>query len=231
MGEEDQTIIFANTKRMVDLMVQRLKKHRFEADGLHGDLNQNQRERILEKFRSGNLSIIVATDVASRGIDVDGVTCVINYDVPDDVDSYVHRIGRTGRIGRKGQSWTLVSRDDIPQMNKIQATHSLDIVASEAPELPDGISRDPINKQQDNSEVSDVFGMVPIQISTDSLSKLKISEWLIQNIRCDPLAIGTITVSQGSSMIEVHNRSVEHALKAFNTKTIHGQQLKAAVIE
>ena len=116
-------------------------------------------------------------------------------------------------------------------MNKIQATHSLDIVASEAPELPDGISRDPINKQQDNSEVSDVFGMVPILISTDSLSKLKISEWLIQNIRCDPLAIGTITVSQGSSMIEVHNRSVEHALKAFNTKTIHGQQLKAAVIE
>ena len=231
MGEADQTIIFANTKRMVDLMVQRLNKHRFEADGLHGDLNQNQRERILEKFRSGDLSIIVATDVASRGIDVDGVTCVINYDVPDDVDSYVHRIGRTGRIGRKGQAWTLVSRDDIPQMNKIQATHSLDIVASEAPELPDGISRDPVNKQMDNSEVSDVFGMVPILISTDSLSKLKISEWLVQNIRCDPLAIGTITVGNGSSMIEVHNRSVEHALKAFNSKSIYGQQLKAAVIE
>ena len=231
MGDDDQTIIFANTKRMVDLMVERLKKHRFEADGLHGDLNQNQRERILEKFRNGELSIIIVTDVASRGIDVDGVTCVINYDVPADVDSYVHRIGRTGRIGRKGQAWTLVSRDDIPQMNKIQATHSLDIIAGDAPELPDGVSRDPIKKQQDNSEVSDVFGMVPIQISTDSLSKLKISQWLIKNIRCDPLAIGTITFDNGSSTVEVHNRSVEHALKAFNSKTIDGQQLNAVVLE
>ena len=231
MGDDDQTIIFANTKRMVDLMVERLKKHRFEADGLHGDLNQNQRERILEKFRNGELSIIIATDVASRGIDVDGVTCVINYDVPADVDSYVHRIGRTGRIGRKGEAWTLVSRDDIPQMNKIQATHSLDIIAGDAPELPDGVSSDPIKKQQDNSEVSDVFGMVPIQISTDSLSKLAISQWLVKNIRCDPLAIGTITFDNGSSTVEVHNRSVEHALKAFNSKTIEGQQLNAVVLE
>ena len=124
----------------------------------------------------------------------------------------------------------MVSRDDIPQMNKIQATHSLDIIPGDAPELPDGVSRDPIKKQQDNSEVSDVFGMVPIQISTDSLSKLMISQWLIKNIRCDPLAIGTITFNNGSSTVEVHNRSVEHALKAFNSKTIDGQQLNAVVL-
>ena len=112
MNDDDQSIIFTNTKRMVDLLVQRLKKHGFEADGLHGDHSQNQRERILDSFRNAKLKIIVATDVAARGIDVDTVTRVINYDVPDDVDSYIHRIGRTGRIGRDGEAWTLVSRDD-----------------------------------------------------------------------------------------------------------------------
>jgi ATP-dependent RNA helicase DeaD len=133
MNEVDQTIIFANTKRMVDLLVERLKKHRFDVEGIHGDLSQNQREKIISNFKAGDSSILIATDVAARGIDVDGITMVINYDVPDDVDSYVHRIGRTGRIGRKGEAWVLVGRDDIPQLNKIIATHSLDIIASEAP--------------------------------------------------------------------------------------------------
>ncbi|HIL64956.1 MAG TPA: DEAD/DEAH box helicase, partial [Candidatus Poseidoniales archaeon] len=121
MNDEDQTLVFANTKRMVDLLVQRLNKHRFNVEGLHGDLNQNQREKIIGKFRNGDSKIVIATDVAARGIDVDGITLVVNYDVPDDVDNYVHRIGRTGRIGRKGEAWTLVGRDDIPQLNKIIA--------------------------------------------------------------------------------------------------------------
>ena len=136
MEKEDQTIIFTNTKRMVDLLVQRLKKHRFSVDGLHGDMSQNQRERIISNFKEGNSSVVIATDVAARGIDVDGITMVINYDVPDDVDSYVHRIGRTGRIGRKGEAWVLVGRDDVPQLSKIIATHSLQVTEVEAPELP-----------------------------------------------------------------------------------------------
>ncbi|MCH2644417.1 MAG: DEAD/DEAH box helicase [Candidatus Poseidoniaceae archaeon] len=110
MGDNDQCIIFCNTKRMVDLAVQRLQKHRFDVAGLHGDLKQNQRERILDKFREGNVRTIVATDVAARGIDIDGITLVINYDVPSDIDSFIHRIGRTGRIGRHGAAWSLVSR-------------------------------------------------------------------------------------------------------------------------
>ena len=137
MDENDQTIIFTNTKRMVDLLVQRLKKHRFDVEGIHGDLSQNQRDKIISNFKEGKSRVVIATDVAARGIDVDGITLVINYDVPDDVDNYVHRIGRTGRIGRKGEAWVLVGRDDIPQINKISATHSLDIIQTEAPELPE----------------------------------------------------------------------------------------------
>jgi len=91
MNDDDQTIVFCNTKRMVDLAVERLSKHRFDVAGLHGDLNQNQREKILTRFREGEVKTIIATDVAARGIDVDAISLVVNYDLPNDMDSFVHR--------------------------------------------------------------------------------------------------------------------------------------------
>ena len=226
MSEEDQTIIFTNTKRMVDLLVQRLQKHRFEVEGIHGDLSQNQREKIISNFKEGNSRIVIATDVAARGIDVDGITLVVNYDVPDDVDSYVHRIGRTGRIGRKGEAWVLVGRDDIPQLNKIIATHSLDIVATEAPELPDGVSRDPVRKQEDNAEAADVFGMVPIKINTTSMSKFALVDEITSSLKCNELAIGDIVINEDHTVIEVHNKHASLAVKSFNSKDI-----SASIIE
>ena len=226
MSEEDQTIIFTNTKRMVDLLVQRLKKHRFEVEGIHGDLSQNQREKIISNFKEGNSRIVIATDVAARGIDVDGITLVVNYDVPDDVDNYVHRIGRTGRIGRKGEAWVLVGRDDIPQLNKIIATHSLDIVVSEAPELPDGVSRDPVRKQEDNAEAADVFGMVPIKINTTSMSKFALVDEITTSLKCNELAVGDIVINEDHTVVEVHNKHASLAVKSFNSKDI-----SASIIE
>ena len=88
---------------MVDLIVERLAKFRFRSVGLHGDMPQGKREKILKSFRDGSEKIVVATDVVARGLDVDGITHVINYDLPDDTEVYVHRIGRTGRMGRKGE--------------------------------------------------------------------------------------------------------------------------------
>ena len=220
MSEEDQTIIFTNTKRMVDLLVQRLKKHRFEVDGIHGDLSQNQREKIISNFKDGNSRIVIATDVAARGIDVDGITLVVNYDVPDDVDNYVHRIGRTGRIGRKGEAWVLVGRDDIPQLNKIIATHSLDIVVSEAPDLPEGVSRDPVRKQEDNAEAADVFGMVPIKINTTSMSKFALVDEITTSLKCNELAVGDIVINEDHTVVEVHNKHASLAVKSFNSKDI-----------
>tara|TARA_B100000767_G_scaffold229829_1_gene220667 strand:+ start:255 stop:1655 length:1401 start_codon:yes stop_codon:yes gene_type:complete len=226
MNEVDQTIIFTNTKRMVDLLVQRLQKHRFEVEGIHGDLSQNQREKIISNFKAGDSPVLIATDVAARGIDVDGITLVINYDVPDDVDNYVHRIGRTGRIGREGQAWVLVGRDDIPQLNKIIATHSLEIVASEAPELPDGVTRDPVRKQEDNSEAADVFGMVPIKIGTTSMSKFAIVDEITSSLNCNELSVGDIVINDDHTVVEVHNRHASLAVKSFNSKDI-----SASIIE
>ena len=227
MEEDDQTIIFTNTKRMVELLVQRLKKHRFEVEGIHGDLSQNQREKIISNFKDGNSKVVIATDVAARGIDVDGITLVINYDVPDDVDNYVHRIGRTGRIGRKGEAWVLVGRDDIPQLKKISATHSLDIVESDAPELPDGMDRDPVKKQEDNAEAADVFGMVPIKLETTSLSKFAIVDQITTSLKCTELAVGDIVIKDDHTVVEVHNKHASMALKSLNANDIAASIIEA----
>lgn len=103
------TLIFCNTKRQVDELVENLQKLRVPAMALHGDLNQNARSRVMNGFRTGAMPILVATDVAARGIDVDDVEMVINFDVPQDDEYYVHRVGRTGRAGRSGVAITLIS--------------------------------------------------------------------------------------------------------------------------
>ncbi len=102
-------LIFCNTKRMVDELTRRMQQSGIAASALHGDLNQNARTRVMNGFRSGAMPVLIATDVAARGIDVDDVELVINYDIPLDDEYYVHRIGRTGRAGRDGLAVTLVS--------------------------------------------------------------------------------------------------------------------------
>ena len=234
MQEEDQTIIFCNTKRMVDLAVERLKKHRFEVAGLHGDLNQNQRERILNSFKDGAVKTIVATDVAARGIDVDGITLVVNYDIPNDMDSFIHRIGRTGRIGRSGEAWSLVSRDDEPQLSKIMATYGLDIVASEAPELPESVSKDPVRRQEDFGETADVFGYVTMKLSLhpeQAGSVHAVSSWFKEHLRCDDLAIGTIRFDENNTFVSLHTSKIGTAMKAIEMRPYNGETISAAIVE
>ena len=108
-----RSLIFCNTKKMVDELADNLKKRGFSAEGLHGDLSQHQRDVVMNRFRSGSLEVLIATDVAARGIDVDDVEAVINYDIPQDIEYYVHRIGRTGRAGKEGKAFTLVSGREI----------------------------------------------------------------------------------------------------------------------
>jgi ATP-dependent RNA helicase DeaD len=113
-------LVFCNTKRRVDRLVSHLQTRGYFADGLHGDMSQNQRDRVMSKFRKGQIEILVATDVAARGIDVDDVEAVFNYDVPNNEEYYVHRIGRTGRAGKTGQAFTFVSGKEIYQLRDIQ---------------------------------------------------------------------------------------------------------------
>lgn len=126
-------LIFCNTKSMVDDLVESLKTKGYFADGLHGDLNQNQREKVMGKFRRGSTQLLVATDVAGRGIDVDDVEAVFNYDLPRDDEDYVHRIGRTGRAGKKGKAFTFVSRKEVSSIKRIERANGVQILKKEAP--------------------------------------------------------------------------------------------------
>jgi ATP-dependent RNA helicase DeaD len=113
-------IIFCNTKRMVDDLVDHLEAAGYMADRLHGDMNQAQRDRVMNKFRKSGLEFLVATDIAARGIDVDDVQVVFNYDLPYDGEDYVHRIGRTGRAGREGRAISFVSGRELFQIGVIE---------------------------------------------------------------------------------------------------------------
>jgi len=113
-------IVFCNTKRMVDELVEHLNTQGYSAEGLHGDMSQNLRDRVMNKFRKSGLKFLVATDVAARGIDVDDIEVVVNYDLPYDPEDYVHRIGRTGRAGRSGMAFTFVSGRDFYALRNIE---------------------------------------------------------------------------------------------------------------
>jgi len=113
-------LIFCNTKRKVDELVGHLQARGYSADAIHGDMNQGQRDRVMGKFRNGTVEMLVATDVAARGIDVEGIEAVFNYDVPQDEEYYVHRIGRTGRAGKTGLAFTFVSGREIYKIRDIQ---------------------------------------------------------------------------------------------------------------
>jgi ATP-dependent RNA helicase DeaD len=127
-------MVFCNTKSMVDELTEKLQEKGLEAEALHGDLRQNQRTMVLNKFKKGKGSILVATDVAARGIDVDNVEAVFNYDVPANEEVYVHRIGRTGRAGKSGLSFTFCSnRENFRTLDNIRKYTKAEIQEGEIP--------------------------------------------------------------------------------------------------
>ena len=130
-----KALVFCATKRSVDEITVHLQQRGYQADGLHGDMNQTQRDRVMSRFRTDGIEILVATDVAARGIDVDDVDAVINYDIPHDVEGYVHRIGRTGRAGREGKAFTFVTVREQYKIREI-IRYTNDVLEKARLELP-----------------------------------------------------------------------------------------------
>ena len=131
------SVVFCNTKRKADELVGDLQARGYFADALHGDLKQTQRDIVMDKFRNGTIDILVATDVAARGIDVDDVECVFNYDLPQDEEYYVHRIGRTGRAGREGMSFTFVFGKEMRKMKDIERYTKSKLIKHNIPTITD----------------------------------------------------------------------------------------------
>ena len=137
MADAKLSLVFCNTKRRVDEVTAQLQVRGYSADAIHGDMNQTQRDRVMDKFRNCKIEILVATDVAARGIDVDDVDAVFNFDIPQDIESYVHRIGRTGRAGRTGKAYSFVAGKDIYKIRDIQRYTKVNIKRMPVPSLAD----------------------------------------------------------------------------------------------
>ena len=131
--ENCKMIVFCRTKKGVDDLVMAIGMRGYQAEGLHGDLNQNQRDKVMKKFRDNKIDILVATDVAARGLDIDNITHVVNFDIPQDPESYVHRIGRTGRAGNTGIAITFITPREFRQLKLIERIVKTKIVRRELP--------------------------------------------------------------------------------------------------
>lgn len=156
------SLVFCNTKRMVDELVSALQGRGYFAEGLHGDLKQSQRDRVMNSFRNGKTEILVATDVAARGIDVDDVEAVFNYDLPQDEEYYVHRIGRTGRAGRTGMAFSFVYGKEMYKLKDIQRYCKTKIKLMPVPSMDDVA----------NTKIENIFEKVSNIIKEEDLSKM-----------------------------------------------------------
>ncbi|MEX0750352.1 MAG: DEAD/DEAH box helicase [Dehalococcoidia bacterium] len=140
--QPDRTLVFCATKRTVDEVADRLQARGYNADAIHSDISQAMREKVLRSFRDGNTDVLVATDVAARGLDITDVTLVLNFDIPPDPEYYVHRIGRTGRVGRHGEAITFVNPREMRELKAIERVTGAHIRRGEVPTALDAEERE-----------------------------------------------------------------------------------------
>lgn len=136
----EAAIVFGRTKKRVDELNQALARRGYSAGAIHGDLSQSQRNAVMTQFRGGTIDILVATDVAARGLDIEGVTHVYNFDIPQDPESYIHRIGRTGHAGRKGAAFTFITHRELDHLRIIERLTQRTIIRHPIPTLTDALA-------------------------------------------------------------------------------------------
>lgn len=170
VDEPSSAIIFCKTRKGVDELTEAMQVRGYNVEGMHGEMNQNQRLNTLRKFKEGSLEFLVATDVAARGIDVENISHVINYDFPQDIESYVHRIGRTGRANRKGTAYTLVTTREYMALKQIERVTGGHINRKEIPTVDDIFQtkyRNLIKKVRDTLEKQEYKRFVPLAAELD----------------------------------------------------------------
>ncbi|MCL2890570.1 MAG: DEAD/DEAH box helicase [Methanomassiliicoccaceae archaeon] len=228
--DEPKAIIFCHTKRMVDILDERLKGLNYKAEAIHGDMSQSRREKVLKDFKTDNIDILIATDVAARGLDIDDIAYVINYDIPDNVDTYVHRIGRTGRAGKEGTAVSFVTTDEEYIIREIVAYTGMEITLRD---VPDAEGKDTVRRVIDYDEMSDVFGMVRFEINLgkkDGLGKVGLADLLIREIRVRDTSIGKIELGDETSMMEVHKEFANRMTMDLPRIKFKGKRITVRVV-
>lgn len=225
--DKPKAIIFCQTKKMVDVLDERLTKLEYKAEAIHGDMPQSKREKVIRDFKNDVTDVLIATDVAARGLDIDDISYVINYDMPDDIDTYIHRIGRTGRAGREGTAVSFVTSEEEHLVREFEMRTGMDIEKRDVPDAEPG-TKDTIRRVVDYDQISDVFGMCRFEVNlgkNDGFGKVGLADFIIRNARVRDVSIGKITVGPDSSIVEVHkdfgNRMTMDLTKAkFKNKRI-----------
>lgn len=187
------SVVFCNTKRQVDELISELKGRGYFADGIHGDMKQQQRDRVMDDFRSGKVDILIATDVAARGIDVDDVDMVFNYDIPQDEEYYVHRIGRTGRAGRSGMALSFISGKEAYKLKDIERYCKTKILAKPVPSLDDVKNTkldnmfDKIRQTIEEGGLTDMVNLVEEHVNQEEYTSMDMAAALLKMLIGDTL--------------------------------------------
>ena len=223
-------IIFCNTKRMVDNLTQELVGRGYSADRIHGGMNQSQRDRVMNRFRTSSLEFLVATDVAARGIDVDNIEVVFNYDLPWDEEDYVHRIGRTGRVGRSGRAITLVEPRQRRELEAIERNARTKI----APWIEGAhVKPEPVTPRPQRHEKPHVRrnGREPhrkLIVGAGRSAGLEVADLVTAVTRATGLdgeAVRNVRVLERFSFLEVPESDVPEVLERVNGTTVNGTTL------
>jgi len=178
-------LIFCNTRRRVDFVYRNLKRNGYKVDSIHGDMTQKVRDKVMNKFRNGNISILVASDIAARGIDVSEVEVVVNYDIPQNPEDYIHRIGRTARAGESGYAFNIVANYESHDLVKIRKKYNLNIKNKKVPSLSE-IERiknkkvlDEVKKLIENNDLDDYVNV----ITSSKMDSIEIAAALLKMMR------------------------------------------------
>ncbi len=227
----NRALIFCNTKRGVDLVTRRLKEANFDAEALHGDFSQASRESVLRKYREGKVRLLVASDVAARGLDIEETSHVINYDTPDSPESYVHRVGRTSRAGREGKAIMFVTKEEEGAIHEIQVFAGA-LIQEE--ELPVPSRSDRVRKVVDFDHVANAFGMVPIEVDVgtkDGLRTYDLVRFLAKIASVEESMIGHIEIGEDSTGFEVHKQRIERVLRSLRRSKWRGRPIRVELRE
>jgi ATP-dependent RNA helicase DeaD len=219
-------LVFCSTKKMVDQLAHKLRAYGYSADAIHGDLTQAARDKVMQKFRSGKLRVLIATDVAARGLDIEGITHVINYDIPENPEDYVHRIGRTARAGKEGKAITFVSQDEQHYVRAIEMYGRTKI---EEKEVPESQGRDTVKRQLDFDEYADHFGMVPFRMNVgkkDGIGMVDLIKFIERKTGITEHLIGRVVIGDESSNIEIHKSVAFRAMKGLEQYSIQNKRIR-----
>jgi ATP-dependent RNA helicase DeaD len=231
-----RTMIFCKTKKTVADLAKDLKAEGYDALSMHGEMEQKQRIEVIEKFKEGTLKFLICTDVAARGLNVDSVTHVINYDIPDLPENYVHRVGRTARAGASGTAFTFAASYEIEKLRKIEAYIKSKIIKSEVPkkdqkrELGDIELEELKNEEKTNIvKKKDTDGITRLHINLGKKDKVRAGDIvgaIAKNVDISADVIGVIDTYDYYSFIEVFTEYADKIISGMKDKKIKGKNVK-----